>query len=234
MAEATRAGIDLFWIPLGAEGSGFVRLNGRLYEAITAYFEGRRPCALYHTALNVYVPEGCFVVETMWPSPGGNNASRGVVLVGPVASRLLARFRTFRYEVRRWHNGVLPDADDAVGGPQRVSDDADEARRLLDAAATVPALTWGRDQQATGEMWNSNSVISWLLVRSGVSMEGVHCPNGGRAPGWDTGIAIANRRHQPTHVRSATRRRGTAITERPREARHEPDPRHGTGVAHGR
>lgn len=124
-AEATPAGIDLYWIPLGAGGSGFVRLNGRIYEAIKARLERRRPLAIYHTALQVHVSDGRFVVETMWPSPDSNTASRGVVLEGAVGSRLLARLLTFRYEVRRWHNGVLPDADEAVGGPQRVSDDAD-------------------------------------------------------------------------------------------------------------
>jgi hypothetical protein len=45
-----------------------------------------------------------------------------------------------------------------------------------------------------GEMWNSNSVISWLLVRSGVPMDGIEAPGQGRAPGWDAGIAIATRK----------------------------------------
>jgi hypothetical protein len=52
-------------------------------------------------------------------------------------------------------------------------------------------LIWGRDQLGTGEMWNSNSVISWLLFRSGVSVETIHPPEGGRAPGWEAGISIA-------------------------------------------
>jgi hypothetical protein len=138
--DTSPARIDLYWIPLGAGGSGFVRLNGRIYEGIKARLEHRRPCALYHTALQVHIPEGRFVVETMWPSPDADTGSRGVVVEGAVASRRLARLRTFRYEVRRWRNGVLPDADQAVGGPQRVSDDAEQARRLLEMAAAVPAL----------------------------------------------------------------------------------------------
>jgi hypothetical protein len=40
-------------------------------------------------------------------------------------------------------------------------------------------------------MWNSNSVISWLLVRSGVPIDDIAAPGRGRAPGWDAGIAIA-------------------------------------------
>jgi len=37
-------------------------------------------------------------------------------------------------------------------------------------------------------MWNSNSFISWLLVRSGLDRSSIHPPAGGRAPvgtpGW--------------------------------------------------
>jgi hypothetical protein len=44
------AGIELYWLPLGA-GGWFVRLNGRIWEAIHALLEHRRPLDLYHTAL---------------------------------------------------------------------------------------------------------------------------------------------------------------------------------------
>ena len=72
-SEATASpGIDLLWIPLGSDGSGFVQLNGHIYEAIKAYQQRRRPGDLYHTALQVRVPEGPFVVETMWPCPDAN------------------------------------------------------------------------------------------------------------------------------------------------------------------
>lgn len=196
-AQAAVAGIDLYWIPLGAGGSGFVRLNGRLYEAMKARLERRQRCAIYHTALQVHVPEGRFVVETMWPSPDADTESRGVVVEGAVGARRLARLRTFRYEVRCWHNGVLPDADEAFRGPQRVSNDAEQARRLVKLASSVPELVWGRDQLDVGDMWNSNSVISWLLVQSGLAMKAIHPPPGGRAPGWYAGTAIANR--SPVH-----------------------------------
>lgn len=187
----TSPGIYLYWIPLGAGGSGFVRLNGRIYEAIKSIRERRRPLALFHTALVVQTPDGGYVVETMWPSPDGDAARRGVVVEGPVGSRRLGVLRTFRYEVRRWRNGILPDADEAVGGPRKVSGDAMQARRLLEWANSVPPLIWGRDEVGTGEMWNSNSVISWLLTKTGISIETVHPPVGGRAPGWNAGIVIA-------------------------------------------
>lgn len=188
--------IDLYWIPLGAGGSGFVRLNGQIYERFKALRERRRPLALYHTALRVRTPDGRYVIETMWPSPDDDVDSRGVVVQGAVFAKPLSRSRVFRYEVRLWKDGLLPDADEAIGGPQRVSADLGEARRLLELAEGVPPLVWGRDEIGTGEMWNSNSVISWLLATAGAVMGSVRPPPGGRAPGWDSGIAIALQKRQ--------------------------------------
>jgi hypothetical protein len=184
------SGIDLYWIPLGA-GGWFVRLNGRIYEAIQARLERRGPLDLFHTALEVRVPEGRFVIENAWPIPDAHGEARGVVVEGPVGTRRLARFRTLRYEVRRWRNGVIPDADEAIASPQRLSDDPRRARRVLDLVASVPSLLWGRDELGTGEMWNSNSVIAWLLARSGLPMESIRPPAGGRAPGWEAGLVAA-------------------------------------------
>jgi hypothetical protein len=36
-------------------------------------------------------------------------------------------------------------------------------------------------------------VISWLLSRSGLDTERIRPPRGGRAPGWDAGLAVAAR-----------------------------------------
>lgn len=188
---AFECGIDLYWIPLGAGGAGFVRLNGRVYEVIKAGVERRRPLALYHTALEVRTESGRFVVENAWPSPDADIASRGVVAEGPVFSRRLARFRPFRYEVRCWQDGVIPDAGAAVASPQVLSDDAERARLVIQLVPTVPALIWGRDVARTGEMWNSNSVISWLLARAGLPIATIQPPRGGRAPGWQAGVAVA-------------------------------------------
>lgn len=191
--ESSEASIDLYWIPVGAGGAGFVRLNGRVYEAIQARAQRRRPLDLYHTAIELQVAGERFIIENAWPSPDADVAARGVVVEGPVASRRLASLRLFRYEVRRWRDGVIPDAGEAVASPQRLSNDPDRARRLLDLVASVPALMWGRDELGAGEMWNSNSVISWLLVRSGLPARSYQPPAGGRAPGWGAGIVAANR-----------------------------------------
>jgi hypothetical protein len=190
-------GIDLLWIPLGAGGSGWVRVNGLVYERLRALVERRRPLDLYHTALLARVPDGEYVIETVLPSPDGDAAARGVVVVGPMFSRWLGWMRLFLYEVRCWRDGVLPDAADAVGGPRRVSRDRGQAEALLDATRSIPRLVWGRDELGTGEMWNSNSVISWLLTKSGVPIDEIQPPHNGRGPGWDAGVIVAKREGAP-------------------------------------
>jgi hypothetical protein len=185
--------IELYWIPLGAGGSGLVRVSGRLYETWLARAERRRPLDLYHTALEVRVPEGRYTIENAWPSPDPDLASRGVAVAGPVWSRWLGRHRWFRYEVRCWKDGRIPDVAEAVESPQIVSGDVDQARLLIELAATVPPLVWGRDLLETGEMWNSNSVISYLLSRAGVDARAYRPPAQGRAPGWQTGVVLAQR-----------------------------------------
>jgi Protein of unknown function (DUF998) len=189
---AEPAHVDLYWIPLGA-GGWFVKRNGRLYEAMTARREHRRPLDLYHSALDVAVPEGHFVIEQT-PVPRGPGAERGVVAGGAVGMRAARVLRTFRYEVRRWRDGVVPDIAEAVQSPRRVTADVAVARRLLELVPAVPTPVWGRDELGTGEMWNSNAVISWLITRAGLDPTGVRLPTGGRAPGWDAGIVAARRK----------------------------------------
>ena len=70
---------------------------------------------------------------------------------------------------------------------------AEQARRLLELVPEAPTPVWGRDELGGGEMWNSNSLISWLIVRAGLDVESIHPPAGGRAPGWRAGIVIAQR-----------------------------------------
>jgi hypothetical protein len=188
---SSEASIDLYWIPLGA-GARSVRLNGWLYEAVQAVLGHRRPLALYHAALEVHDRDDRFVIEVA-PIPDGPSAERGVVAEGSVGSRVVGRFRVFRYELRRWRTGAIPDVVEAVASPQRLSDDPVYARRLLDLVPSVPTYVWGRDELGAGEMWTSNSVISWLIARSGLPAETLSPPPGGRAPGWQAGLVSARR-----------------------------------------
>ena len=189
-ALRSAAAIDLYWLPLGA-GGHFVRLNGRVYEFIRASVERRKALDLYHSALEVTVPEGRFVIENAWPIPDADPAARGVTVEGPVGSRRLGRFRVFRYEVRRWLDGTIPDVAEAVASPVRLSSNEDDARRVLALASDVPVEVWGRDELGVGEMWNSNSVISWLLAGAGLPAAEIKPPPGGRAPGWISGVVAA-------------------------------------------
>jgi hypothetical protein len=196
MPGEVRPGVDLFWLPLGA-GGHFVRLNGRVFEAAVARLEHRSTSDLYHSALAVRVPEGTFVIEMAWPIPDRDGVRRGVVAEGAVGTRRARSLRTFRYEIRCWRDGVIPDLDEAVDSPRRLTDDPVLAQRLLELVPDVPTPVWGRDELRTGEMWNSNSLISWLIARSGFAVDAVHPPWGGRAPGWRAGVVVARRQATP-------------------------------------
>lgn len=140
----TDYGVDLYWLPLGAGGHS-VRLNGIVYEALVAGMRGRRRCDLYHSALEVRAPSGRFVIE-MTPVRAGEGSESDIVACGAVGSRLAGRFRIFRYEVRRWRDGYIPDVAEAVDSPRPVSRDPDASQLVLDLVPQVPTPVWGRDE----------------------------------------------------------------------------------------
>jgi hypothetical protein len=207
MASPWTTAIDLYWLPLGAGGHS-VRLNGRIFEWFAARLAHRDRCDLYHSALEVRIPEGRFVIEQ---APAWSESrERGVVAEGAVGARAAGRFRLFRYEIRCWPDGVIPDVAEAAESPRRLSGDPDQARQLLELVRHVPTPVWGRDELRTGEMWNSNSLISWLITRSSLDVESIHPPSGGRAPGWHAGIVIARRQLEAAATSSAaTAKEGT-------------------------
>ncbi|WP_019875296.1 hypothetical protein [Sporichthya polymorpha] len=185
--------IDLYWLPLGA-GGHVVRWNGRVYEHLQARREHRPPGEIHHAALDVTAAGTRTVIEM---APVWNCAApdRGTVVVGPVGAAVLGRFRMFRYEVRCWRNGRIPDAAEATA-IVRVSRDERRAAAVLDSVPQVPPLTWGRDDLGCGEMWNSNSLVAWLLAVTGHEMAAIRPPAGARAPGWSAGLALADRERQ--------------------------------------
>jgi hypothetical protein len=184
--------LDLYWIPLGA-GARTVRFSGRTFERLSAFVQRRPRCDLYHSALVASDGATLTTIE-MAPVPDRHGRTqRGVVAEGCVGLRALGVLRIFRYEVRRWTHGLIPDLPYAVASPIRVASDETSVRHVLDVLASVPTPVWGRDELGAGEMWNSNSVISWTLARAGIDTSRLHRPEGGRAPGWDAGIAVAER-----------------------------------------
>jgi hypothetical protein len=185
------ASVRLSWIPVGA-GSPVVRASTVAWERLTARRDHRGPQTVCHAALEVALDGGRWTVEMApaWSGPAGDH---GVVVSGPVGLRGLDRWRWFRYDVRVWRDGTVPDLGYAVGGPVALSTDDGRAARLLGSGPRVPALTWGRDELGLGEMWNSNSVVAWLLATSGHDVAALGPPYGGRAPGWAAGLALAAR-----------------------------------------
>src|SRR3954451_18684337 len=183
--------VELSWIPLGAGGHS-VRFNGVLYEAVAAALAHRARCDIYHSALSIVRPEGTYWVE-MTPVPDQFGEQRGVVATGPVGLRGLGRARLFRYEIRRWREGIVPDLAYAVASPVTITDDPAVAGDIFDELGEVPPPVWGLDELDAGEMWTCNSVISWTLTRAHVDLDVVGLPPGGRAPGWDAGRIVASR-----------------------------------------
>ncbi len=185
------AAADLYWLPLGA-GGHCVRMSGRVFEAFCSRMQRREMGDLYHSALGVQIDSVDYVIE-MAPVWNERTKERGVVAEGPVGHHHAGRFRLFRYEIRCWRGGHIPDVDQAVESPVRLSSDPACAARILGLVPKVPTLVWGRDDSRVGDMWNSNSLISWLLTRSEIDTTEIHPPKGGRAPGWQAGLAVAER-----------------------------------------
>ena len=136
--------LDLYWIPLGA-GAMVVRTSGRIYEACAALAQRRPRRPLYHSALIADLPEGRYCME-MTPIPrGADCAERGVVGEGAVGTRLLGRLRLFRYELRCWLDGTIPDLANAVDSPVPISADVAVIRHVMALLGEVPTPVWGRD-----------------------------------------------------------------------------------------
>ena len=135
--------VDLYWIPLGAGAAmPVVRWSGRLFESVMARRTSRQPQDLYHAALEIWLDDVRYTVE-MAPAWGASHGQDGVIGSGPVGLRLLGRSRFFRYEVRRWRNGVIPDLAEAVGGLTRVTDEVEPSVRSARGSVDLPSIDVG-------------------------------------------------------------------------------------------
>jgi len=182
---------DLWWLPVGAGGRVVVRTS-RWWESLRALRARRSPRPLFHAALEVFDGEAEYVIE-MTPAWGGPVGPRGVVAEGPVGSRRLGRSRLFRYEIRCWKDGVIPDRRWAVEPPRRLALSPVAAGALITRVGSAPRFVWGRDPFGIGDMWNSNSLVAWLLEGSGIDTAEIAPPRGGDAPGWRCGAVAARR-----------------------------------------
>jgi hypothetical protein len=128
----------LYWLPLAAgEPLGIVRRSGQVFETIEAHHQHRRPCDLYHSPLKIQSGGQVFTIE-MAPIWGNQQSDRGVVSEGAVGFPWLGHSRFFRYEVRRWHSGIIPDVAQAVASPRHIDTDRRRTLPSLHSSYAVP------------------------------------------------------------------------------------------------
>jgi hypothetical protein len=187
----TGCAVDLYWLPVGAGTSRFQQASLRLWESIEASRARRPRVRLFHSALKVAAGPGA--VYTLELTPAFVGGTVPPLTTGPVGVRGADRLRLFRYQLLCQPGERLPDEEWATGGPTRLTEDCEVVRRVLDVAPTVPKHVWGRRVRGTREMWTSDSVISWVLASSGIDLSNMSPPDGGRAPGWYAGLAVARR-----------------------------------------
>lgn len=190
--QRRNAAAELWWIPVGAGGHVVIHAS-RWWERWRAVRERRAVHPLFHAALEIHVGGHRTVIE-MAPAWGRGSGSTGVVATGPVGMRPLGVVPLFRYEIRCCDDGVLPDRGWAPEPPRRLPLADHVARAIPDRLRTVPLHPWGRDAVGVGDMWNSNSLVAWLLETSGLDTSDLHPPADGTAPGWAAGVAAAGTR----------------------------------------
>ena len=174
----------LRWSPVG-EGGRVARRTSWWWEVARARVQGRAPQRLFHASLQVTAAGLRHDVELV-PAWGTSERDRGAVAQGPVGACWLGRSRFFRYEVRTW-----PDRPARPGTFHELSRDPDVVAQVLVTAPQVPLLVWGRAAGPSGDMWSSNSFVSWLLAVVGLPTD-VPPPDGGSAPGWTAGVEVAH------------------------------------------
>ena len=77
------------------------------------------PCGLYHSALVATLGDDHYFIEMapVPPPPTRCHPTEASSHDGAVGSPLAERLRTFRYEIRCWRNGNIPDLHHAVEQP---------------------------------------------------------------------------------------------------------------------
>jgi len=95
----------------GQEGASSTRRPGSyarsVYKALTASRLHRPPLNLFHSALIVQLGDHPYAIE-MAPVWAVGDPDRGVVSEGPVGVPSWGRSRLFRYEIRCWRDGSIP------------------------------------------------------------------------------------------------------------------------------
>ena len=173
--EIEASGIDLYWLPLGAGGHS-VRLNGLVFEAIAARLAAPGP----PTSTTRRSRSTCRRDGRDRAGAGvGRERRPGRRRRGSVGTRAAGRFRLFRYEVRRWRDGVIPDLAEAVESPRRLSDDRDLRAAVARARAGVADASLGSRRAAHGRDVELELAHLLAVVRSGLDVDSIRLPRAG-------------------------------------------------------
>ena len=177
-------------MPVGAGTPRLQRASLRLWEAFEAARARRTRTVLYHSALKLHTEGRTRTLELM---PAFIDSASPPLLTGPVGAGLAGPPRPLPHQRVCTHRGGAPPRRWGGERAQGLAHDESVARAIIALAPAVPPYTWGRRVRGTSEMWTSDSVISWLLLRAGVDLAAMHIPAGGRAPGWEAGLEVASR-----------------------------------------
>jgi hypothetical protein len=143
-----------------------VKDNGRASEVATARLLRRPAQDLFHAALEVTAGKVRHVSEVARIPDGHGPRDRGVVGEGPVGARRAGRLRIFRYEIRRWPSGDIPDRAVAVDSPRRLAADEEAGPSAGPRAAGAARFGCGGRSSEPG-----SGPRPWP-IREGISLSG--------------------------------------------------------------
>ena len=180
--------VKLYWVPVG--GTSVTDLLDFIANLLIDNPGGK---TIYHSALRVQFEEGgeCkqYVIELTETAESPPERRR----VGETVEHNI--FGPFDYTIRLFRNGQIEDEAHATQ-PIELTTDCGIASNIakLVEAEDVPDLGYGDKvgtRSGATDRWTSNSVVSWLLQRTGLNPGGIFPPSGGIAPGWDAGSTYA-------------------------------------------
>ena len=180
----TAAAVELYWIPLGA-GGHCVRFNGRIFEALDA--ARRAPSALRPLPRGARRPARRPALHDRARRRRRTPTRRAAASSAPApsAAATSAGCACFATRFAAGEADRSPTWTTRSAGRCRLTTDPGVARRLLDLVAAVPRPVWGRDELDAGEMWNSNSVIAWLVATAGLPADELEPAAAGQGAGLE-------------------------------------------------
>ena len=171
-----------------------MRGSGRVYEALAATRRHRERLDLYHSALIVQSGRAHAYAIEMAPVWAVRDLDRGVISEGPVGSRSWGRYRLFRYEIRCWRDGTIPDAAAAVDSPDASAPTRPGPAECSSSCRPSPSLPGAATSSHRRDV--ELQLADRLAARPKRPRHRAarfQPPVGGRAPGWSAGLVVAAR-----------------------------------------